>query len=465
MANDYAGIDLGSSEPCDPALRLSMPPSEVGNAAIQEDVNETRAETDGQEEVITGTAPQRATRTRVVPFDDPAEVPNRTLAEWDSEYLNFMEAARVENLGRISVAQAKRNAAYWVLDQGLGDVASNFQEDFEQHPLAIFSGHDLIDSLLGPPREPQSRKRSASAIAGSNEDADGSQRSKKARTQLAGGSPSARRGRRELDATGEDGLGAVFGDEDIEIEVGRGTQAPLSDHLSDAPWNTYASSRAGSVRRGLSIVGASSSMQGRGTFDVNFPSSNVKRVSQLIRESPLDRRRRLMQLSEPSNQDNTDLMSLRGGFDVDDDDLDARLAGNLDDEFELDFPVGDGGTQDSAVNRWVSENLEKEAFNFLDFLHTSIRKKEKEGLVQIDEEQNPNMTFEELLPLDDTNEIVAAQGLLHVLSLATKGLIKVQQEKAFGSISMSVVSAVMAESERDAEDDIEEEGGEELDEL
>lgn len=439
------------------------PRSETDDIAIHQDPEVAEPEVEEDEEIVTGTAPQRATRTRVVPFDDPAEVPNRTLAEWNDNYLEFMEVARMEKLGKISVTQAKRNAAYWVLDQGLGEVASNFREDYEEHPLAIFSGQEFIDSLVGPPRQAESRKRSASAVEEDNA-ADGSQRSKKTRTQSRDRSPSTQRGRHDPQAMDRDELGITLGDEDVEVEVGRGEQAPLSDHLSDMPWNAnaYASSRAGSVRRGLSAAGASSSMHGRGTFDVNLPSSNVKRVSQLIRESPLDRRRRMMQPSvhgESTNGDDTDHMSLGGGFELDDDDLDARLAGDPNEEFELNISVGDAITQDSATNRWVSENLEQEAFNFLGFLRTSIQKKEKEGVVAIDDGGSASTTFEELLPLDGNDQMVAAQGLLHVLSLATKGLINVRQHEAFGTISLSIVDGTKedldgGDAEADEDDEL-----------
>lgn len=394
-------------------------------------------------EVVTGTAPQHAGRTRAVPFDDPAEVPNRTLAEWNNDYLYHMESARSDKLGKISVAQAKRNAAYWILDQGLGEIAANFREDYEEHPLAVFSGQGLIDALVGPVEQRENKKRSATVL-GEVSNPEGSQGSKRARTQSITRAPSIQVGRGEFRPGDEDDLGITLDEEDFEAQVGRGEQVALSDHFSDMPWNAYASSRAGSVRMGMSAAGASSSAQARRTVDVYLPSSNVKRVSQLIRESPMERRRRMMHSSVHggSSQDNNELMSLGGDFEMEDDDLDARLAGDPDEEFELNLPLGDPSTEDSATNRWISEKLEREAFNFLDFLRTTIRHKVDTGVEQQDMTQDSVVTFEELLPLDSNNEIVAAQGLLHVLSLATKGLINVKQDEAFGSIELGVISHI-----------------------
>lgn len=359
-----------------------------------------------------------------------------------------MDSARLENAVKISVAQAKRNAAYWVLDQGLGDVDSNFREDFEEHPLAIFSGQSLIRALIGPSGQPESRKRSASAIA-DNDAVDGSQTSKRVRSRSDEEARTTQGVNDEVQMLVDGDLGITIGDDDFEAEVGREEQAPLSDHPSDMPWNTYGSSRPGSVRPGLSVAGASSSVQGRVTLDVNIPSSNLKRVSQLIRESPLDRRRRLLRESVfggSSNQGDTGFGSVGGGFDINDDELDAQLAADPDEEFELYGPAADVSTQEAATSQWVAETLEKEAFNFLDFLHTKIQQKEKDENFEMDAEGATTTTFEDLLPLKHNSKIVAAQGLLHVLSLATKGLINVQQDEAFGHINLSVVGRTSADS-------------------
>lgn len=166
-------------------------------------------------------------------------------------------------------------------------------------------------------------------------------------------------------------------------------------------------------------------------------------------------------LGGSSNQDNTDLMSLGGGFELEDDDLDARLAASPDEEFELNDPVEASSTQDTATHRWDSENLEKEAFNFLDYLYTSIKKKEKGRVVEIDAEENTSMTFAELLPTKSINEVAAAQGMLHVLSLATKGLINVRQDVAFGNITLSIVGEIFEEAE-DGNEEVNEAEAEEL---
>lgn len=457
-SHDDDGINIGNAEPPDHVSQQSaQPQSDDAGVDVQQSIERAGTEQDEEAEVVVGAAPQHATKAKIAPFDNPAELSNQTLAEWNNHYLEFMDSARLENAVKISTAQAKRNAAHWVLDQGLGDVDSNFREDFEEHPLAIFSGQSLIQALVGPSGQIASRKRSASAIA-EDDAVDRSQTSRRVRSRSDEEIRTAHGGNDEVQMVNDD-PGITLGDDDIGPEVGREEQAPLSDHPTDMPWNTYASSRPGSVRPGLAMAGASSSVQGRGTFDVNIPSSNVKRVSQLIRESPLDRRGRLLResvLCGSSNQDNTDLGSIGGGFDMNDDELDAQFAGDSDEEFELYGPAADVSTQEAATSQWVAETLEKEAFNFLEFLQTRIQQKERDDDFEMDEGGVTSTTFQDLLPVNNS-KIVAAQGLLHVLSLATKGLINVQQDEAFGDIKLSVVGGASTESGEEGEDSIHDE--------
>jgi chromatin segregation and condensation protein Rec8/ScpA/Scc1 (kleisin family) len=49
------------------------------------------------------------------------------------------------------------------------------------------------------------------------------------------------------------------------------------------------------------------------------------------------------------------------------------------------------------------------------------------------------ITFDQLIDPTKNRAIVAAQALSHTLLLATKGLVYVSQEEAFGTIQISVV--------------------------
>lgn len=52
-----------------------------------------------------------------------------------------------------------------------------------------------------------------------------------------------------------------------------------------------------------------------------------------------------------------------------------------------------------------------------------------------------SLLFSDIVPEDATNASVAAQALYHVLALATKGLIHVKQDQAFGDVSYSFVES------------------------
>ena len=74
--------------------------------------------------------------------------------------------------------------------------------------------------------------------------------------------------------------------------------------------------------------------------------------------------------------------------------------------------------------------------NFLSFVETAIQEK----LGQAEQSaRTGSIDFDDLLPISNNTRIVAAQGLLHVLSLGTKSMIRVQQDSAFGSITLRLL--------------------------
>lgn len=401
-----------------------------------------------------------------MPVDNPPELQNRVLNEWNDHYLDFMEDAHAENAGKMSLAQAKRNAAYWVLDQGIGGVDAEFRGDGQEHPLAIFSGQALLDALIGPQTQGESRKRTRSATDEDDEADAGSRRVRSSPHGHEGG-----RGDDDgVQVMADDDQGLTLGEDEIEPEVGRHEQPPMSDHQDSMPWDVYASSkrgsRQGSVRRLMSIAPASSSAGGRIGFDFVPSSVGSKRVSRLIADSPLEQRRRLLRHSSVlagshQAQVDTGLGSadddLGIGLEISDTALDRDLAGNPDatEDFELYGPAAAVSTQQAADSQWLAATLEQEAFNFLSFLQTTVEGKQAD----LDDEvikENVTVTFEELLPPEGNSEVVAAQGLLHVLSLATKGLITVKQEEDFRDIDMGLVAG-LATAGQDVEEEPEKE--------
>ena len=110
-------------------------------------------------------------------------------------------------------------------------------------------------------------------------------------------------------------------------------------------------------------------------------------------------------------------------------------------------PAAGVSTQQAAESQWMRATLDQESNNFLEFVKTEIGAKPLPAAVEEDElagetRRVSNMLFEELLPPEKHTKTVAAQGLHHVLALASKGLLRVQQEEFYGPIELEVVGGV-----------------------
>jgi hypothetical protein len=116
------------------------------------------------------------------------------------------------------------------------------------------------------------------------------------------------------------------------------------------------------------------------------------------------------------------------------------------DEFELYGPVANVDTQTAAQTQWMKDTLNRESFNFLEFVKAAIENQQREEGNDREpsgaEEQKAFATFEELLPPEKNTKIVAAQALIHTLSLATKNLISIQQDEGYGEIRLGLVAAL-----------------------
>ena len=121
-------------------------------------------------------AQQRQRRVRApkaVEADNPQELHNADLARWNTQYLaNMAEATRVKEQYK-APAQAKKNAAFWVCEQGLGGVGIGLGQDRVPGPLQMFSGRALLEALTGRETSParSKRTRSSSGEAAQDEEA------------------------------------------------------------------------------------------------------------------------------------------------------------------------------------------------------------------------------------------------------------------------------------------------------
>lgn len=338
---------------------------------------------------------------KIIPLDTNMELRNGDLARWNADYIaNMNEAIRHKNASK-SATLAKKNAEYWILGQG------------DNGPLSIFQGAKLLEALTGVKLGAAGKKRP-------RDDGDETGSSRRVRSREGPSSDEIVRGFQD------DGYMPMIGDD--TIEQGREAPTPLNDRrLSSAmPWNPSAGSRR--------LTGLYSG--------ANFPTSASlggvggqlgpigRRGSRLTSASPLMGRGHLA--------DDVDDFQLPGSQG------DIAMTGA--DEFELFGPAAEVDTQTAALSQWQRAALDGESMHFLEFVQTGVQEMDQTrvqaGMGEEDlEAVNGTVEFETLLPPESHSRVVASQALLHVLALGTKNLLAVDQEEAFGAITLRPIAS------------------------
>lgn len=332
-----------------------------------------------QEQAAHGLGATRAKKP--IPVDRTLELRNRDINGSSAHYAAIMLAAEKERLARRIPHQAKKNAYHWILGVGLNGIgASTYGLNY---PLQIFTGATLYEMIGQTPPAATGRKRSHDS-----EEAEGE---------------AARNVRRRLEDEGLVALG------DDAMEAAREAGKELTDVSSAMPWNT-ASFRGSSVTRAGSVLGApGSASRALGSASRSNARLRLPSTSPLVPGS----------VERHSAADGDD------GFQpIDDDDFDdsARAADNAPAELPSWEIVGGSESQDT------------EPLEFLAFVQAGIEKK------TLDERHVAvsDIDFWELLLPAENTRVVAARAFIHVLSLATRGSLIVEQVEPFGRIRMQV---------------------------
>ena len=429
-------------EPTLPSMAPATPQPTDGN--FQQEIHVSPSVHPSDETLETAEAPQHRKRpAKAIRPDQRTELSNKDLNDWNAGYLFNMAAAARAKQAKVSGLEARRNAEFWVFSQGIGNVASTFGGDRTPHPFVVFVGQNLWDLLKGPE---SGMKRSRSSSSGEEDEGEEARR---VRARTTSQEDVARGGEDDILLFNDDDGGMLQEGDDfnIESEVGRHAPPSLPDHSSGMPWNTSAS-RHSSARPLMSggLARLSSSVGGlQGGMDFGPPSALRRRGSRFTSASPLLGKGPL--LSRLGSQEHLPLEPSRLTSNEDEfADLDAQLGAGVDVDFELYGPSAIVDTQTAGQSQWVAATLENEAYNFLTFVTTKIQSRAEEQ-AQVEEAYGEGLTqdkitFEELLPPTRNSQIVGAQALLHVLALATKGLLEVYQGQAepFGEIQLAVVS-------------------------
>lgn len=427
-------IDMQDAEPFAPRTAAQQPVSDAAASAQGEQA---------QSETSATTASAPAVRVRVpepLPQDQQLELRNSDLQTWDREYLDNQSRASQQKLQNKTLTLARKNADFWVLQNGIGGLGLAYQGLEAQHmpePLRMFSGTALLEALTGIQLHIAGTKHPRDISADEDQE-------RRVRTR----SNSHELGR----AADSNDFETGFMEDTIAntIEQGRDAASPLPDVHSSAhalPWNHAAPASRGSSHHTAfvppyPILGpaavASSSVTGGGGFSI----ANRRTVS----ASPLVGRGTAAITTEDellhsdSHFANAFAASSPAAADV------APHP-----SFDLFGPAAFVSTQLASTTPFLTATLTTESLNFLAFVKAGIAElqQSKETTIEaiasvLDVEQEATeveetVEFEVLLAPETNSRVVAAQGFLHVLSLVTRGLLAAEQGRAFGGIELRVL--------------------------
>ncbi|EFQ32753.1 hypothetical protein CGRA01v4_09306 [Colletotrichum graminicola] len=359
-------------------------------------------------------APSRK-RRRVLRLDNEGTTISRTvLKSWQEQYVENAERVTRKRKG-VTQSQARSNAYFFTLGQGIGGIGRSTGIPGTDFPLAdIFAGSGLCDIIYGPliaqqedvhTPSPQGRRRRASEAF--DEAADGSEgrnvRPRVDETPLPG---------RSMDDDGG-AFGMMFGEETMP-EMGMEAAQPMDEHQSSSmmPWN-----RTPSVGRASSVI-----------------SHSARRHEQANRQKSTSIR--------GSSIPPFELLHSAPGSDWGIGSVDKN--GSQNPRPEDSNPAGvaaNGEQEDNNDSQWMRSTLDTASEEFLQWIQEEAQ---KTGQVKLgdDKENRRWVKFEELIEPAKQNHVVAAQAFHHVLSLATKNAISVEQQvdnmQPFGPIRIGL---------------------------
>lgn len=440
-----------------------------------------------EEEVssISAEAPQkrkRATKPRGLKADTVIVLRNSDLNAWQKGYLDNMATQSLIYNNKMGAQQAKANAFHYVYGSGLNGIGQGVGSSKLPSPLDMFSSAALMAKLTRKPlTNTKVNAKGKKRAHPSDEDEDDSTPNKRARDDEIG------RGiQDDSNFNLDDDAFLNPNEEDLEpsIELERGRDAPsaLPDYPSSAaaamPWNISASlhshqraasssihgqnqNRVGSLSRRLT---SASPLLGRGSvlphlddFDdlMGLDANDAEEMVMYGRSDNGGSSSHIPGLGfSAMGMKSSSHSQIAGGGGVDAD------------EFEIFGAAAGVDTQTAGESQWVRNALDVEGNNFFEFVRNSIDEKDVDELSFGEDDPdldldrvggvdggggggrggNKSVTFEELFDPEKNSCIVAAQAFYHVLCLATKGRVWVQQEmdevgtEPWGEILIGVLS-------------------------
>lgn len=363
--------------------------------------------------------------------DAATHVSREEFKGWTANYVARTEEAR-KAPHHTTTAQAKKNAYNLTFGMGIMGIGVLNRIPGLDHPLAqIFAGDEFKSIVMGDPEEAEEsrarRRRSASDAFGEEEEDE----ERRVRARLEG-YPEQERPVGRNDEQGAqviDDPMIMFGD-DLLPEVGREQPgSAMSDHRrsSNAPWNRPSSAVPSSIRSQKGPEGGRHTVEG----------------------SPLVGRGSILPTDPKFSDGNMPLFG-SDGF--------GPLPGDGQDlGFSSEFGAHAGApVQEASTSQFMRDALDREGRNFLGFVENVAADR---GEDDEHDEDRRWVEFDGLFEPQDRTRAVVAQAFLHVLTLATKGQIKVKQDAQeknipFGEIRVGVTGPFEEQSE-DAPEEME----------
>lgn len=349
------------------------------NAATQSDQHRSVEQENVTAETVQAPLRPRRPAKKVVPLDPDTELSRQHLRSQQESYLENMQRDIAQKRSLSNRGFAVKYAASLMYGN----------PDMEKHPLSMFFGPQLI-SIVG-------KIDLGNTVT---------------RTQSTPPSPEPARQVRTpqpiLDDMPQDFQTDINFD---EIEYGREQPTPLDDGHESALLPRHQSTV--SRRHASSQAAKSMSIGGRRRF-----SSLLPHQSRLDTVSPLASRAHQASLGP----NDTPALEWPAGDEMNTDDVE---------------PAAQVNTQ-GTDSQWLRSALNDESMNFLTFVEDSIGQRHGLGDDDVADIHGSSIAFEELLPAGDHSYMVAAQAILHVLVLGTKGLLSAEQDVPFGSITIAL---------------------------
>lgn len=340
-------------------------------------------------------------------LDENNRISRDEFRSWTENYVENMEAIRKRHKSTTQT-QAKKNGLAFVYGSGIANVG--ILGGWMHHPLAeVFSGKALKAGLRGllpeeiedePENGTEKRGRRRKASESFEEEEEDDQRRVKARVE-----DGVELGRGDQPDLGEQ---LMLGD-DTAPEIGMDAVEAMDDRHSSSvmPWN-----RGGSAAPGSSVRGPGSAQKGPGPSPLHGHGSAIKSIER-----------------------HSDVADAAFGSD------DLGQLRSQDSSLDLGGPVGGLGFSQKHDTQASNAGLDMASHEFLTYAREHAE--HKGWTRQGDLETRRWIEFDELASPETHNKAVAAQAFLHVLSLATKNNIVVEQdgEKSgvpFGTIRVGI---------------------------